>query len=197
MSRGADRDIAIVGLGLRFAGAPDLFTFWANILANRDVPREFPADAGPSRSSAIRFGRERPRQLPPWRLPRFADRLRPVPARDRALAVVGGEPEQFLVLNTARAALVDAALDPTGLDHLRVDVVVGRGNYFNRGNLTRLQHGRIVAQTVAVLAALTRSGPRRISNCSVGISSQACHLSRRRQSRASLPTPPPDGCRTA
>ena len=30
----------------------------------------------------------------------------------------------------------------------RFEVIVGRGNYFNRGNLTRLQHGRIVAQTV-------------------------------------------------
>ena len=36
-------------------------------------------------------------------------------------------------------------------DGRRVEVVIGRGNYFNRGNLTRLQHGRIVAQTLAIL----------------------------------------------
>ena len=34
------------------------------------------------------------------------------------------------------------------------EIVIGRGNYFNRGNLTRLQHGRIIDQTVTVLAAL-------------------------------------------
>ena len=33
-------------------------------------------------------------------------------------------------------------------------MIVGRGNYFNRGNLTRLQHGRIVAQTMAILESL-------------------------------------------
>ena len=32
--------------------------------------------------------------------------------------------------------------------------MIGRGNYFNRGNLTRLQHGRIVAQTLAILRSL-------------------------------------------
>ena len=32
--------------------------------------------------------------------------------------------------------------------------MIGRGNYFNRGNLTRLQHGRMIAQTLSILAAL-------------------------------------------
>ncbi len=45
-------------------------------------------------------------------------------------------------------------LTPSRLDRRRVEVVIGRGNYFNRGNLIRLQHGRIVAQTVGLLAAL-------------------------------------------
>ena len=69
-------------------------------------------------------------------------------------AVDGGEPEQFLVLDTARLALEDAGLVGGIADGRRVEVVIGRGNYFNRGNLTRLQHGRIVAQTVAILESL-------------------------------------------
>ena len=36
----------------------------------------------------------------------------------------------------------------------RAEVVIGRGNYFNHGNLTRLHHGRMIAQTVSLLAAL-------------------------------------------
>ena len=32
--------------------------------------------------------------------------------------------------------------------------MIGRGNYFNRGNLTRLQHGRIIAQTLSILSSL-------------------------------------------
>ena len=47
MSRGTARDIAIVGLGCRFPGADDLYAFWANILANRDMTREVPADRWP------------------------------------------------------------------------------------------------------------------------------------------------------
>ena len=85
------------------------------------------------------------------------------------LAVAGGEPEQFLVLDAARAALADAGLADGVPDGRRVEVVIGRGNYFNRGNLTRLQHGRIVAQTLAILRELhpewtdedARGGPRR------------------------------------
>ena len=68
--------------------------------------------------------------------------------------VEGGEPEQFLVLDATLAALADAGLTPASLKAHRVEVVIGRGNYFNRGNLTRLQHGRMIAQTVAILSAL-------------------------------------------
>ena len=155
MSRGTARDIAIVGLGCRFPGADDLYAFWANILANRDMTREVPADRWPlaifhdpdsdanDRVSCRRGG--------------YLDSpiaFDPSQHGIMPLAVTGGEPEQFLVLDAAQAALADAAIDPNDLGRLRVEVVVGRGNYFNRGNLTRLQHGRIVAQTVALLAAL-------------------------------------------
>ena len=68
--------------------------------------------------------------------------------------VEGGEPEQFLVLDAAAAAIADAGLTVGGLDQNRVEVVIGRGNYFNRGNLTRLQHGRMIAQTTSILEAL-------------------------------------------
>ena len=70
------------------------------------------------------------------------------------IVVEGGEPEQFLVLDTAHAALEDAGLTNGLAPGAKVEVVIGRGNYFNRGNLTRLQHGRIVAQTLGILSAL-------------------------------------------
>ena len=59
--------------------------------------------------------------------------------------IEGGEPEQFLVLDAAigRArGCRDCPCDVVEGD--RVEVVIGRGNYFNRGNLTRLQHGRMI-----------------------------------------------------
>jgi phosphopantetheine--protein transferase-like protein len=53
-----------------------------------------------------------------------------------------GEPEQFLALIVAQQALADAGyLDrPTLRD--RTEVILGRGNYLNRGLITMLQHVR-------------------------------------------------------
>jgi len=155
MSKGRPSEIAIIGMGCRFAGASDLSTYFENILAARDCTREVPDDR--------------------WDPATFCDPVSPAPDRipscrggyldspigfDAAehgimpRTVEGGEPEQFLVLDTAMAALADAGLAAADLAGRRVEVVIGRGNYFNRGNLTRLQHGRVIAQTLSLLAAL-------------------------------------------
>ena len=49
MSRGRPLEIAIIGMGCRFPGAPDLFAYWENILAGRvGAPPSRPAcDAMP------------------------------------------------------------------------------------------------------------------------------------------------------
>ena len=138
MRRGRAYDIALVGMSCRFPGAPDLFAFWANILSNRDMTREVPAQRRPleafrdldSRGNdrvACRRGYyiDTPVQFDP-------DAYGKMPLRDSE-----GEPEQFLVLDSARAALADATLTPDHLDRLRVEVVIGQGNHFNRGNLTQ------------------------------------------------------------
>ena len=155
MRRGRAYEIALVGMSCRFPGAPDLFAFWANILANRDLTREVPAERWPLEAFYDPDSRANDRVA--CRRGGYLDT--PIPFDPAAhgimpLAVAGGEPEQFLVLDAARAALADAAMTPGHLDRGRVEVVIGRGNYFNRGNLIRLQHGRMVAQTVGLLAAL-------------------------------------------
>jgi acyl transferase domain-containing protein len=154
-SRGRPLDVAIIGLACRFPGAPNADAFWRNILASRDCTGDVPLDrwepavffdpdaTDNDRVYCRRGGYlEAPVEFDPTRYG-----IMP-------LAVEGGEPEQFLVLDAARAALEDAGLPGGAPNTARVEVVVGRGNYFNRGNLTRLQHGRIVAQTLAVLRAL-------------------------------------------
>ena len=148
-------DVAIVGMACRFPGAGDLCAYWANILAGRDAIGEVPADrwdpavfVDPDSKASDRVTTARGGYLDA-----------PIPFDPAAHgimpgAVDGGEPEQFLVLDAARAALADAGMGGGVPDGRKVEVVVGRGNYFNRGNLTRLQHGRGVAQTVAILRAL-------------------------------------------
>jgi acyl transferase domain-containing protein len=160
MSQPRRLEVAIVGMGCRFPGARDLCEFWENILSARDCIRPVPPDrwdpavfADPSSSANDRVPSSRGGYLdsPIW----FDARAHGIMPR----TVEGGEPEQFLVLDAAMAALADAQISASDLAGRRVEIVIGRGNYFNRGNLTRLQHGRIAAQTVSLLAALHPEWP--------------------------------------
>src|SRR5207248_11548587 len=55
-------------------------------------------------------------------------------------SVDGGEPDQWLALGIARAALQDAGyLERLEVRH-RTAVVIGKGTYLNRGNLNMVQH---------------------------------------------------------
>ncbi len=160
MSRGRrqtrcqDDAVAIVGMGCRFPGATDLAAFWENILAGTDLTTPIPADRWDPATffdSASNPGRVAARRGGYLAAPIAFD-----PAEHGIMprAVEGGEPEQFLILDAARAALRDANLPDGPLDGRRAEVVIARGNYFNRGNLTRLSHGRILAQTLAILDSL-------------------------------------------
>jgi acyl transferase domain-containing protein/phosphopantetheinyl transferase len=141
-------------MGCHFAGARSLTAYWENILAGKDCTREVPPDrwdprifCDPASAANDRVPCSRGGYLDsPLRFDAAAHGIMP-------RTVEGGEPEQFLVLDVAMAALEDAGLSVSDLTDKRVEVVVGRGNYFNRGNLTRLQHGRMIAQTLALLAA--------------------------------------------
>lgn len=128
-------DAAIVGMGCRFPGAPDLFAFWANIVAGRPSISDAPAD----RRDAGRRGGDLDEPI----------LLDPADLGVMPHAIDGGEPEPYLVLDAARAALLDAGFaEGVPPDGRRVEVVIGRGNDANRGGLARLALGRVVAQTV-------------------------------------------------
>ncbi len=153
--RGRPLDLAIVGMACRFPGADNLQAFWRNVQDGSVHIGEVPAD----RWNADHFFA--PESRSPGRVSgRVGGYLDSPIAFDAAsfgvmpLTVEGGEPEQFLILDTAREALKDAGLGNGVPDGRRVEVIVGRGNYFNRGNLTRLQHGRIIEQTVAILQSV-------------------------------------------
>jgi acyl transferase domain-containing protein len=160
MNEGRPSGVAIVGMSCRFAGANDLSTYWENILAGKDCTREVPpgrwaaqAFCDPLSGANDRVPSSRGGYLePPIYFDAAAHGIMP-------RTVEGGEPEQFLVLEAAAAALSDAGLAAADLRRKKVEVVIGRGNYFNRGNLTRLQHGRMVEQVVSLLWALHPEWP--------------------------------------
>ncbi|WP_405888788.1 SDR family NAD(P)-dependent oxidoreductase [Streptomyces sp. NBC_01136] len=117
-------DIAIVGMACMFPGAPDLATFWANVLAGANAVTEVPAtrwDAdlyhapdGAGEKTPSRWGGFLPEipfeplryGIPPASLPAI-------------------EPVQLLALEAARRALEDSGYGSRSFDRARASVVFG------------------------------------------------------------------------
>jgi acyl transferase domain-containing protein/phosphopantetheinyl transferase (holo-ACP synthase) len=135
-------------------GARNLEEYWENIVhgvsAVGDPPPEWGADrcldAGVDASDRIYCARGG--YL--GELAAFA----PVEYGVMPSSVDGGEPDHFLALKAAFEALADAGYAGRQLPRDRVEVIIGRGSYVNRGNTTAIQHGIVVDQVLSVLAQL-------------------------------------------
>jgi acyl transferase domain-containing protein/phosphopantetheinyl transferase len=148
-------EVAIIGMAALFPGAPDLTTFWQNILRKVDAVTDPPPEAwdpsvhyDPTSTANDRVYCQRGGYLGPFAY------FNPVEHGVMPLAVDGGEPDQWLALKVARAALADAGyLENLAVRH-RTAVVIGKGTYINRGNLSLVQHGLVVDQTLNILRRL-------------------------------------------
>ncbi|MET8286445.1 SDR family NAD(P)-dependent oxidoreductase [Streptomyces sp. NPDC051639] len=119
-------DIAVVGMACMFPGAPDLATFWANVLAGEDSVTEVPAtrwDAGLYHSPDGSGTGERT----PSRWGGFLPEIPFEPLRygipPASLPAI--EPVQLLALEAARRALEDAGYGSRPFDRARASVVFG------------------------------------------------------------------------
>ena len=147
-----DNTVAVIGMACSFPRAPDLETFWHNIIYKIDAI----TDAPPKRWDSSRFYD-----------PAFKDRDRIYAQRGGYLespfcfnaaefgimpkAINGGEPDQFLVLKTADDALRHAGLTPGGPGHEKTAFILGRGSYLSAGAFNLLQRTFIVDQTVKLV----------------------------------------------
>ncbi|MER7676695.1 SDR family NAD(P)-dependent oxidoreductase [Streptomyces sp. NPDC096934] len=120
----APLEIAVVGMACMFPGAPDLATFWANVLAGEDSVTEVPAtrwDAGLYHSA------EGTGEKTPSRWGGFLPAIPFEPLRygipPASLPAV--EPVQLLALEAARRALEDAGYGSRPFDRARASVVFG------------------------------------------------------------------------
>ncbi len=150
-----DDTVAVIGMACRFPRAPDLETFWHNIIHKVDAVTDAPTD---------RWDTER------FYDPDFNDRDKVYAKRGGYLdspfrfnaaefgimpkAVNGGEPDQFLVLKTADQALRHAGIAPGGPDHENTAFILGRGSYLSTGAFNLLQRTFIVDQTVRLVEQL-------------------------------------------
>jgi acyl transferase domain-containing protein len=146
-------DIAIVGMSCVFPGAPDLETYWRNILAKVDAVGDPPDDweglasYAPEATDGDRIYCKRGGFL--------ADlRFRPAAYGIMPRAIDGADPDHFLGLLIAHDALANAGYLERAFDRSRTEVIVGRGTYINRAFTNQLQHCLILDQTVRILREL-------------------------------------------
>ncbi|WP_149038470.1 polyketide synthase, partial [Kitasatospora sp. MBT63] len=139
-------------------GAPDLATYWRNLLGGVDAITEVPDgrwDAGfydPSAAS----GPAAPDRLY-CRRGGFVDALAEVqPTRFGIMpsSVSGTEPDQLIALQVAAAAIADAGGPDRLPDRDRIGVVLGRGGYLTPGLVRLDQRVRTAHQLVRTLGEL-------------------------------------------
>jgi phosphopantetheine--protein transferase-like protein len=149
-------EVAIVGMAAVFPGAPDLATYWSNILAGVDAITDVPASRwDPSYYDPAAAATRRGDRLY-CRRGGFLQSAAFDPTRFgiMPLAVSGTEPDQLLALHAAAEALADAGGEDRLGDRSRVGVIVGRGAYLTPG-LARLDlRVRTANQLVTTLREL-------------------------------------------
>jgi acyl transferase domain-containing protein/phosphopantetheinyl transferase/acyl carrier protein len=147
-------DIAIIGMSCIFPGAPDLQTYWRNIVSKVDAigdpPEDWEADLvyDPGSQENDRIYCKRGGYL--GDLAHFD----PLQYGVMPSSIDGGEPDHFLALRVAHEALADAGYFERPIDGERVEVILGRGTYINRGYTTLVQHGLVIDQTLQILKQL-------------------------------------------
>lgn len=146
-------DIAIVGMAGMFPGADTVHRFWSNICAGLD----FVGDPPPQWEADRYLNAEGPTHIPTARGGYLGDAFAadPIELGVMPSSVDGSEPDQFLALRIAHAALADAgAIDG---NHDRTGVIIGHSTYLHRGNAAVVQHGVVLDQTREILGQIMPS----------------------------------------
>lgn len=152
--RSAAGDIAIIGMACIFPGAPDVQTYWQNIVSKVDAISDPPEDWGadevfdPESSANDRIYCKRGGFL--GNLAEF----NPLEYGIMPNAVDGSDPDQFLALRIAHEALRDAGYLERSFNRNRTSVIFGRANQMSRGQVTVFQHGLILDQMTDILKHL-------------------------------------------
>src|SRR5947207_1131995 len=149
---GQAEDIAVVGLACLFPSAPNVGTYWRNILAKFDAITDPPQEAwDPALYYDVntyendRVYCKKGGYLGP--IAHFDPLVHGIMPR----AVEGGEPDQWLALHVAREALLDAGYSDASVFRDRAALILGKGTYANRGTLSVIQHSVVVDYTLRLL----------------------------------------------
>lgn len=146
-------DIAVIGIACIFPEAPDLATFWENILAGRCSISDHPAPEADRVLDSESSDFERVYTRRGGFLGDLAT-FDPVEFGVMPDSVHGGDPDHFMALRVAKEALDDAGLLDGSFPRDRTDVIIGHGTYVNPGNVNWIQHGIMLDQTVDLVASM-------------------------------------------
>jgi acyl transferase domain-containing protein len=147
--------VAITGMACLYPGAPDVDAYWRNILGKVDATSDPPPEAwdpdiyyDPEFEDTDSTYCKRGGYL--GSLASFDPLAHGVPP-----VTVGGEPDQWLALRIAEAALSDAGANELPR-HIRerTAVVLGKGTYLNGGNAICVQRGLVIGQTLELIRRL-------------------------------------------
>lgn len=150
----ASGDIAIIGMSCIYPKAPNVETFWRNILSKVDAVSEPPESRGfddyfdPESTANDRIYCKKGGFIDEF------SEFNPLEFGIMPDSVEGSSPEQFLALRVAREALADAGYLDRPFDRKRTGLILGHGLTLERGQITCLQHGQVVDQTMDILKRL-------------------------------------------
>ena len=151
--------IAVVGMGCVFPGAPTVDQLWSNVCEGVDAIAEVP----PDRWDPVFYDPPPEGTAPGAHPDRFYCRrggfvddaaFDPAAFGVMPITVDGGEPDQFIALAQAAAALADSGDAHERVPADRVGVVVGRGGYRTPGVARLDQRVHVARQLVEGLRAL-------------------------------------------
>ena len=146
-------DIAITGMSCIFPGAPDIKSFWRNILAKVSAISEF-ADSeverfyNPESDEFARIYCKRAGYI------RKLIDFDPLKYGLMSNSVEGSDYDHFIALELVQRALLDAGLLDKPFPRDKTEVILGHGTYINPGNTNWLQHSLVLDQTIEVLRRL-------------------------------------------
>lgn len=143
-------DIAITGMACLFPGADTPARFFANICQKLEFIRDPLPSWGAERYLNGIGGTLIPTARGGYLGEAFAADIAQLGVMPSS--VDGSEPDHFLALRIAQAALADAG--GLGADHSRTGIILGHSSYLHRGNAAMVQHGVVLDQTRELLAQL-------------------------------------------
>lgn len=143
--------IAIIGMSCLFPEAPNLASFWRNIVSGHDSIRQA------SESEWEALGSDLPNFAPYCDQGGFiTDQATFDPMKFGIMpsGIQGADPDQFLALRVAHEAMVDAGYAHKDFNRQKAEVILGRISAPAVGSLNFIQHNQTVEEVIKILHSL-------------------------------------------